>query len=495
MATALLGSLSDLRTDIVRRGQLLAGRWDSTILREEFRQSALNLACYLALRQHDLRDLQTQLMPWGLSSLGRSESRVLDTLDSVIATLSALCTQSPREAVFTQLFFRGDDLLEAETERVLGPEPAGRRVRIMVTFPTQAAEDYGFVLETLRRGMNVARINCAHDSPVEWLAMVENVRRAERETGLSCKIAMDLGGPKIRVEKTTFEKRRRFKIGETVLLARDQVSQSGESPLQFNCTLRVAVEQVKVGDEVWIDDGLIGARVEALLPEGALLRIEQTAPDGERIRPEKGINFPDTDLHVAALTAKDLLDLDFVAEHADIVDYSFVQTVEDVHALQSELQKRIGDANRLANLAVVAKIETRRAVQNLPELIIAAAGVQPFGVMIARGDLAVEIGFERLAEMQEEMLWLCEAAHVPVIWATQVFENFVKTGVPTRAEVTDAAMSERAECVMLNKGKYVADAVELLDHVIVRMQGHQFKKRAELRALKSWPIPELSTLS
>ena len=98
----------------------------------------------------------------------------------------------------------------------------------------------------------------------------------------------------------------------------------------------------------------------------------------------------------------------------------------------------------------LAKIETPEAVKNLPELIVCAADQQTFGVMIARGDLPVEIGYQRLAEMQEEILWLCEAAHVPVIWATQVLENLVKKRIPSRAEIADAAMAERAECVMLN---------------------------------------------
>jgi pyruvate kinase len=252
--------------------------------------------------------------------------------------------------------------------------------------------------------------------------------------------------------------------------------------------LEEAFDKLEVGHEVWIDDGLIGAHVEELRPQGAVLRIYHIDSEGEGIRPEKGMNFPDTELSVAALTKKDIQDLDFVLEHADIINYSFVQTPDDMARLLAEIRRRVTDPERLARLAIVAKIETRKAVQNLPDLIVAGAGAQPFGVMIARGDLAVEIGFERLAEMQEELLWLCEAAHTPVIWATQVFEHFVKTGLPTRSEVTDAAMSERAECVMLNKGDFVGDAVELLDDVIVRMQGHQFKKRAELRALKSWPI-------
>ena len=126
------------------------------------------------------------------------------------------------------------------------------------------------------------------------------------------------------------------------------------------------------------------------------------------------------------------------------------------------------------------------AIRNLPELIARAAGRRPFGIMIARGDLAVEIGFERLAEMQEEILWLCEAAAVPAIWATQVLEGLVADGIPTRGEMTDAAMGVRAECVMLNKGPHLVQAIELLDRLLGRMDDHMSKKTAMLRALRSW---------
>ena len=106
--------------------------------------------------------------------------------------------------------------------------------------------------------------------------------------------------------------------------------------------------------------------------------------------------------------------------------------------------------------------------------------------MIARGDLAAEIGYERLAEMQEEILWICEAAGVPAIWATQVLENLVKDGVPSRGEMTDAAMAARAECVMLNKGPSVGQAIEVLDRLLARMDANVFKKTPTLRALQSW---------
>ena len=103
--------------------------------------------------------------------------------------------------------------------------------------------------------------------------------------------------------------------------------------------------------------------------------------------------------------------------------------------------------------------------------------------MIARGDLAAECGFERMAELQQEILWICESAHVPVIWATQVLEGLAKRGHASRAEISDASMSQSAECVMLNKGPYIIDAVRTLDDILRRMQDHQSKKRSMLRKL------------
>lgn len=132
------------------------------------------------------------------------------------------------------------------------------------------------------------------------------------------------------------------------------------------------------------------------------------------------------------------------------------------------------------------KIETRRAFERLPELVLEAMREDAAGIMITRGDLAVEIGYERLAEVQEEILWLAEAAHLPVIWATQVLETLAQTRIPSRSEITDAAMGERAECVMLNKGSHIVEAVETLDSILGRMEHHQSKKRSLLRRLHAW---------
>ena len=247
---------------------------------------------------------------------------------------------------------------------------------------------------------------------------------------------------------------------------------------RVGCTLPEALDNVRVGEPVWLDDGRIGCRIRAVLPEHVALEVTQARPSGEKLRADKGINLPETDLGLPALTDKDREDLEFIAAHADAVALSFVHEPEDV----IELQRRLAELGH-PDLGIVLKIETRRAFERLPQLLLAAMGSRTCGVMIARGDLAVECGFERLAEIQEEILWLCEAAHVPVIWATQVLESLAQEGRPSRAEITDAAMSERAKCVMLNKGPHIEAAVQLLDDILQRMEGHQHKKTAVLRPL------------
>jgi pyruvate kinase len=250
------------------------------------------------------------------------------------------------------------------------------------------------------------------------------------------------------------------------------------SPARIPCTLRDVFRDARVNERIFFDDGKIGGVIKRTEPELLEIEITRARQTGARLRPDKGINLPDTALRAPALTEKDLHDLNFAAQHADMVGLSFVRSAEDVQLLHQQLRERT-----TRRIGTVLKIETQAAFDNLPQLLLAGLQAPPLGVMVARGDLAVEVGFDRLAEVQEEILWLCEAAHVPVIWATQVLESLTKKGVPSRAEVTDAAMSGRAECVMLNKGPHVVQAVRFLNNVLERMQEHQQKKRATLRKL------------
>jgi pyruvate kinase len=244
------------------------------------------------------------------------------------------------------------------------------------------------------------------------------------------------------------------------------------------------VNSARIGDRVYIDDGKLGAKVERVEPWGLLASVTAAEDKGLRLKPEKGLNFPDCELEIDALTEKDRADLVFVAAHADGVEFSFVQSAADVAMLQEALAVQRPDDWR--SISLILKIETARAVRNLPEIIVQAAGRQPTAVMIARGDLAVEIGFGRTAEMQEEILWLGEASDIPVIWATQVLEHLVTKGTASRGEMTDAAMGARAECVMLNKGPHLLEAIDQLQALLLRMNDDQHKKTPRLRQLKSW---------
>jgi pyruvate kinase len=209
------------------------------------------------------------------------------------------------------------------------------------------------------------------------------------------------------------------------------------------------------------------------------LEIEHAPAAGTWLRADQGINLPDTDLGLPPLTREDLRALGTVVRLADLIGYSYVQRGDDLAALRRALRRR-----GRPELGIVLKIETRRAFEQLPAILLSALRHGPAGVMVARGDLAVEVGFERLAEVQEEILWLCEAAHLPTVWGTQVLEGLAKSGIPSRAEVTDAAMGERAECVMLNKGPFLVSAVRALDSILRRMEAHQSKKSARMRHLR-----------
>lgn len=610
-ATELAGLLADLttlRTSMICLADQSANQLQA--VHPSFHLSARNLLHYLALRQHDRRALQARLAALGLSSLGRAEGHALSTIDAVLAAVQALA--DPDEAMPAPSvadapdFANGPRLLAEHSDACLGPAPATRNVRIMVTMPSEAATSYELVRDLLRQGMDCIRINCAHDDEAAWAQMIAHLRQAEQELGQTCRVSMDLAGPKLRTQglppgpAVLRVKPTRDASGQVVAPARlwltaqeqphpapeaadaslsvpavwlrelyelkelhqevvvpfvdargarrellvQRVSPAGcwaelrqtayltpltsfagptttatiqqlpakpsflllrpgdalrvttqpptewvatdeLAPAIIGCTLPEALACVKPGEQIWFDDGKIGGVVETVEAGTLHVRITQARAEGEKLRNDKGINLPDTLLTLPALTAKDLQDLAFIAQYADIVELSFVNSPADVELLQQHLAQLTD-----RDLPIVLKIETKRGFDELPALLLSAMRAGSCGVMIARGDLAVECGFERMAEVQEEILWLCEAAHVPVIWATQVLESLAQGGMPSRAEITDAAMGDRAECVMLNKGPHMVEAVRVLSAIMQRMQAHQHKKSAMLRHLhvaRRWP--------
>lgn len=573
-------------------------------------ESARNLIHYLALRRQDRRHIQEKLSLEGLSSLGRAESHVKASVDAIAGVLRRLTNKPEPLGVDDEPslgYAEGIALLERHTESLLGPKPADRNVRIMVTMPSEAADNYPLVLDLLKSGMDCMRINCAYDDAETWARMIDNLHCAIGETGKSCRILMDLPGPKLRTgpiepgpevvkwrprrdifgsikkvariwltpvglnelppseadaclpvrgrwlrglktgdvikffdargasrsirvvepignswwaesNQTTYiatgtslhiiragmpqsilsngrvgklpsqEQWILLKEGHTLILTRELrpgrpalFDDKGKflSPPRIGVTLPEIFDDVRAGERIWLDDGVIEGVIRSVNQHEIEVLITHTRPQGKRLRADKGINLPESKLRMPPLTELDRQHLEFIARNADLVGYSFVRSAEDVKELQESLLKL-----NAQHLGVVLKIETQRAFEQLPNLLLEVMRSPCAGVMIARGDLAIECGWERMAEVQEEILWICEAAHMPVIWATQVLEKLTKEGLPSRAEITDAAMGERAECVMLNKGPYVVDAVRALDDILRRMENHQHKKRSMLRQLR-----------
>ena len=578
-----------------------------------YRRSAQNLVHYLAFRTFEIDLLQQQLRDQSLPGLSSIEAHVMDSLLSIKTIINHLLKDQIVETMpGTVSIDESKKLLRRNTKLLFGYKSKRRRTRIMVTLPGTAAEDFNFVQQLVESGMNSARINCAHDTPEDWLKMINNIKQAKKELGKKCKVMMDLGGPKLRtgtikpgpqlirikpgknvlgqiqkparvwlappnaqppvikpdaiipadsdwinslkrnaiisftdsrnkkckiiMERSEGEGRwgicndssylttgtplqlRRTKkrsgkeivrigellpleqfitlnTGDILLLTKDAIPGENKelntdgtvkSFAHISCTLPEIFNDVKIGEPIYFDDGKIEGIIEDITEEHLKIKITYARDKGGKLKADKGINLPDSDLKISGLTEKDKKDLEFVGEYADAVNFSFVNSESDVQELQDELLKL------QANVGIIFKIETQKGFKNLPLILLKGMQTFPIGVMIARGDLAIETGWKNFASIQEEIIRICEAAHIPDIWATQVLENLAKKGVPSRAEITDAAMANRAECVMLNKGFYITKAVRMLDKILRRMQRFQKKKDALLPQLEGAHVLQLS---
>lgn len=556
----------------------------------EFREGAHNLVHYLALHETDTQRLRRSLRHLGLYSLAHAERNVLGSVGAVQHALARLSGDDVGSADTPAAALQSWNPMADEHRRaILGPVPEGRAASIMVTLPTEAAENPLLVAEMIAAGMNLARINCAHDEPETWERMIANVRSAASDAGTECRVVMDLAGPKLRTGellpgprvihirpkrdplgrviaprrirlipddmiqrgtkvavvpvpqecidyarvgdeirfRDTRGKKRKLRVAEKddkgivleawqgayiatgmkFYLVREDVGEKilyrvGELPaveqpllLRVGDTLlihaenrpgepatedadgnvvnpaHIACQQPEVctflsaGEEVSLNDGKISGVIRNVDAEQIEVEITKAKPAGSRLRGHRGINFPTSDIRLPGLTSSDTANLEFIVRHADAVSLSFIRKPKDVEELLEELDRVGAD-----QLGLVIKVETKKGFKNLPRVMLAAMRRYPIAVMIARGDLAVECGWAMLAELQEEILWICDAARVPVMWATQVLEQEAKKGLPSRAEITDAAQSQRADCVMLNKGPHILAAIRTLDNILCRMQ-------------------------
>ncbi|AMX85176.1 pyruvate kinase [Geobacillus subterraneus] len=242
-----------------------------------------------------------------------------------------------------------------------------------------------------------------------------------------------------------------------------------ERGVKMTTTLAKAWRNVRAGDRLYLNDGQILARVVKVHERCVEAKVIADGGKRKTIKQGTGIHLPDSFIHltVPPLTDRDLEVIPFIAEHADMVGLSFVHTPYDLRKLYRLLSEQ-----GASSLPVVAKIETREALHNLARIVLEGLKLPAFGVMIARGDLALEVGFEHMAAAQREILMLCRAAHIPVIWATQVLEQLAKKGLPSRAELSDVFLGKQAQCIMLNKGAHIAEAVRLLAFLLANEDSH-----------------------
>jgi pyruvate kinase len=449
-----------------------------------WRRSAANLAHYLALRSTGHIALQGELVRNGLSSLARREAHVMPTLDAVERALSAIAGVESAPARASLSIDDGVQLLARHATELL-ETPMPHMTRIVVTIPPWAAGNAAFLHSLIDAGMDVARINASHGDPAQWKASIDALRTAAASAGRRIPVCIDLAGPKVRTGVCA--------SGPIALVAGDRLvlhASSNESidgprdaegrltaPARVAVRPREVVEHVAPGHRVMFDDGNIRATCVAVdRAQGEItVEIDAVRTGAWGLKDRKGVNVPDTDMPIAALTDEDLKTLDFVVEHVDIVAMSFVRTPGDIADLHRAVQARTH-----RTIGVVAKVETPQACRALPEILLELMKSPPCGVMLARGDLGVEIGFEHLPEAQDEILSLCEAAHVPVIWATQVLESMTEHGFPTRGEVTDAADAARADAIMLGIGPFMVDTVSFVEDLLARTQIRRARSRALL---------------
>ena len=480
----LYEEVGSLREQVYEDGQQIYTSWNPDTLRDDFKEAALNFAYYVALRRRDIRDLQLKLGNLGLSSLGRLESHVLATLDLVTYHLAKSADIQTAEIPehLTKTSQGHGSTLDQLTSDFFGPAAKDRYSRIMVTMPNEAATDQDLVDEMVASGMDVARINCAHDDADTWRRMVKNIQQAGEKNDRKIKIFTDIAGPKVRIQDiyTTLQNPRLYEGDVFFLTSETILKDFYDCEIVLSCPIPEIINDLKEEEAVSLDDGKILGQIQKVYPEGVKVKITQMASNGKKVKATKGINFPDRELNIPVLTDKDIEDLAFSKEAADVIGFSFVHNLEDVrHINQIMAEKVTNDQDKLATI----KLETVSGFENLINIIIEANRYRPTGIMIARGDLAVEVGYLRLSVVQEEILWLCEAAQIPVIWATQVLESLVKSGVPSRAEISDVSMGSRAECVMLNKGEHIIEGINLLRSILEDIDEHQFKKTPLMKQL------------
>ena len=340
-----------------------------------------------------------------------------------------------------------------------------------------ASNSYEKIEKLIQRGMDVARLNFSHGRHEEHHQVIENIRRASLKTNNPIAILQDLGGPKIRIGKIEKEPIL-LKEGSSFILTNRKVPGDEQ---EVSVTFPSLPQKVKKGDCIFLADGTLELKVKELTPTDIICRIVR----GGKLTSHKGINIPNISMDIPSLTEKDYQDILFGIENkVDFIGLSFTRNAEDVLRARKILKE-----NGAEDISLIAKIEKKEAIDNLKEIIEASDGI-----MVARGDLGVEIPLENVPLVQKDIIKRCNFAGKPVITATQMLMSMVSSPRPTRAEVTDVANAilDGTDAIMLSEetaiGNYPVEAVETMNRIALRVEkAIDYKKILSERSLSVKP--------
>ena len=329
-----------------------------------------------------------------------------------------------------------------------------RQTKIVCTIGP-ATESPEMIRKLIEAGMNVARLNFSHGTYEQKIRIIDTIREISAELNIPIGILQDLSGPKIRTGELVSDLSVMLKDGTDFALIGEEIQ--GDEHRVSTTYFKVISEKLKSSERIFLADGSIELMVEGVEKN----QINCKVISGGELRSKQGINFPGVSLNIPAVTEKDISDLAFgIEKGVDFVALSFVQRAWDLIPVKNVIQ------NKNLDIPIIAKIEKHEALNNIDEIIDVADGI-----MVARGDLGIEIPLEQVPIMQKMMIHKAGVKGKPVITATQMLESMIENSRPTRAEVTDVANAifDGTDAIMLSGetsiGKYPVQAVEMMDRI------------------------------
>ncbi|MGF1497466.1 MAG: pyruvate kinase [Elainellaceae cyanobacterium] len=337
-------------------------------------------------------------------------------------------------------------------------KPLIHRTKIVATIGP-ASDSPERLRQMMRAGMNVARLNFSHGSYADHADRIQRLRTVSEELDLPLMLLQDLQGPKIRVGDLPDEG---MALTEGDSLTLMPVAEYQDQPNTVSIDYPYVAEEAQPGTQVLLDDGLLELSVQEVKGNAVICKVVE----GGLLKSHKGVNFPDLNLRLPSMTEKDKRDLDFgVEQGVDLISLSFVRRPEDIQALKALLQEKGAD------IPVLAKLEKPQAIANLEAIVDECDAI-----MVARGDLGVEMSPEKVPLIQKRIIHLCNQKGIPVITATQMLDSMIHNPRPTRAEASDVANAivDGTDAVMLSGesavGDYPVDAVKMLARIAAEVE-------------------------